>query len=123
MFVFVYNVLCTMYPFVVFLCRQFISDIFSGPIKVFAGGDHSFLIMSNDKTLSDFRIPDAKKQILTLTLPRLAACEMFKDDDTVNQVSDFIALFKGRFINFYFRIRFKKRQIMFNRIWISLLEK
>ncbi|XP_013171805.1 PREDICTED: probable E3 ubiquitin-protein ligase HERC4 isoform X1 [Papilio xuthus] len=64
---------------------DFISDIFSGPIKVFAGGDHSFLIMSNDKTLSDFRVPDAKKQILTLTLPRLAACEMFKDDDTVNQ--------------------------------------
>ncbi|CAG4993690.1 unnamed protein product [Parnassius apollo] len=65
---------------------KFSQEMFSGSIKVFAGGDHSFLIINSDDTVSvDFRVPDSKKQILTLSLPRLAACEMFKDDDAVNQ--------------------------------------
>ncbi|XP_068631040.1 probable E3 ubiquitin-protein ligase HERC4 isoform X2 [Battus philenor] len=64
----------------------FNQEIFNGPLKVFAGGDHSFLVINSDKNMSvDFRVPDMKKQILSLTLPRLAACEMFKDDDAVNQ--------------------------------------
>lgn len=64
----------------------FSSDIFKGPIKVFAGGDHSFLILIGDKNGPvDFRIPDHTKQILTLSIPKLAACEMFKDSDVVNQ--------------------------------------
>ncbi|XP_030028644.1 probable E3 ubiquitin-protein ligase HERC4 isoform X2 [Manduca sexta] len=54
-----------------------------GPVKVFAGGDHSFLVVNCDKV--DFRAPDHTKQILTLTLPKLAACEVFKDHDVVNQ--------------------------------------
>ncbi|XP_075971785.1 HECT and RLD domain containing E3 ubiquitin ligase 4 isoform X2 [Anticarsia gemmatalis] len=61
-------------------------DIFKGPIKVFAGGDHSFLVLSSEKSSpSDFRQPDHTKQIVTLTVPKLAACEVFKDDDVVNQ--------------------------------------
>ncbi|XP_047510214.1 probable E3 ubiquitin-protein ligase HERC4 isoform X5 [Pieris napi] len=62
------------------------STLFNGPIRVFAGGDHSFLVVHSDKSIqADARIPDAKKQILTLNIPKLAACEVFKDDDVVNQ--------------------------------------
>ncbi|CAK1546181.1 unnamed protein product [Leptosia nina] len=60
--------------------------LLNGPIKVFAGGDHSFLVVNSDKSVqTDARIPDPKKQILTLNIPKLAACEVFKDDDVVNQ--------------------------------------
>ncbi|CAH0729413.1 unnamed protein product, partial [Brenthis ino] len=61
-------------------------DIFNGTIRVFAGGDHSFLVINNDKTMtSDLRIPDSKKQILTLNMYKLTACQFFKDSDVVNQ--------------------------------------
>ncbi|KAJ8727556.1 hypothetical protein PYW07_001675 [Mythimna separata] len=64
----------------------FSQDIFKGPIKVFAGGDHSFLIIDHDRSGPvDFRIQDHTKQITTLTIPKLAACEDFKDCDVVNQ--------------------------------------
>lgn len=67
---------------------QFTQEIFKGPIKVFAGGDHSFLIIDHDRSGPiDFRAADHRKQILTLTIPKLAACEVFKDSDVVNQVS------------------------------------
>ncbi|KAL0832902.1 hypothetical protein ABMA28_001047 [Loxostege sticticalis] len=65
--------------------RNFSPDIFSGPIKVFAGGDHSFLVLNCDRVSADFRLPDHSKQILTLTMSKLNACEVFKDDDVVNQ--------------------------------------
>ncbi|XP_072939555.1 probable E3 ubiquitin-protein ligase HERC4 isoform X2 [Epargyreus clarus] len=65
---------------------RFSPDMFNGPIRVFAGGDHSFLVINSDKTISvDLRVPEFKKQILTLNLAKLAACEVFKDDDVVNQ--------------------------------------
>lgn len=55
---------------------------------MFAGGDHSFLVLNSEKPGTvDFRLPDHTKQILTLTLPKLAACQVFKDSDVVNQVS------------------------------------
>ncbi|CAH2254500.1 jg25682 [Pararge aegeria aegeria] len=61
-------------------------DIFNGPIRVFAGGDHSFLIINSDKTIkTDFRLPEQRKQILTLNLAKLTACQFFKDHDVVNQ--------------------------------------
>ncbi|XP_063377365.1 probable E3 ubiquitin-protein ligase HERC4 [Cydia fagiglandana] len=64
----------------------FSQDLFRGPMKVYAGGDHSFLVVNGDKSLgTDFRVPDHNKQVLTLNLPKLAACEMFKDEDVVNQ--------------------------------------
>ncbi|XP_050562405.1 probable E3 ubiquitin-protein ligase HERC3 isoform X1 [Spodoptera frugiperda] len=64
----------------------FSQEIFKGPIKVFAGGDHSFLIIDHDRSGPvDFRIQDHTKQIVTLTIPKLAACEVFKDSDVVNQ--------------------------------------
>lgn len=67
---------------------QFSQEIFKGPIKVFAGGDHSFLIIDHDKSGPvDFRNQDHTKQIVTLTIPKLAACEVFKDSDVVNQVT------------------------------------
>ncbi|XP_052749366.1 probable E3 ubiquitin-protein ligase HERC4 isoform X2 [Galleria mellonella] len=65
--------------------RNFSPDIFSGPMKVFAGGDHSFLITNCDKASADFRVPEHNKQILTLNLPKLYVCETVKDDDVVNQ--------------------------------------
>ncbi|CAH0605431.1 unnamed protein product [Chrysodeixis includens] len=65
---------------------NFTQEIFKGPIKVFAGGDHSFLIIDHDRSGPiDFRTADHRKQILTLTIPKLAACEVFKDSDVVNQ--------------------------------------
>ncbi|KAJ0178719.1 hypothetical protein K1T71_005494 [Dendrolimus kikuchii] len=64
----------------------FSPETFKGPIKVFAGGDHSFVVLSSDKYGPiDFRMSDNTKQILTLTIPKLAACEVFKDNDVVNQ--------------------------------------
>lgn len=61
------------------------TDFLSGPVKVFAGGDHSFVIQIQERNaLVDFRQLDQNRQILTLTMPKLAACEMFKDDDVVN---------------------------------------
>ncbi|CAH2071120.1 unnamed protein product, partial [Iphiclides podalirius] len=61
-------------------------EVLGGAIRVFAGGDHSFLVISSDRgALVDLRMPDPRRQILTLSLPRLAACEMFKDDEAVNQ--------------------------------------
>ncbi|XP_049870394.1 probable E3 ubiquitin-protein ligase HERC4 [Pectinophora gossypiella] len=62
----------------------FSPDTFSGPIKVFAGWDHSFLLLNSTGPV-DFRIPDPSRQILTLSVARLAACEVFKESDTVNQ--------------------------------------
>ncbi|XP_021187331.1 probable E3 ubiquitin-protein ligase HERC3 isoform X2 [Helicoverpa armigera] len=65
---------------------NFSQEIFKGPIKVFAGGDHSFLIIDHDRSGPvDFRIQDHTKQIMTVTLSKLAACEVFKDCDVVNQ--------------------------------------
>ncbi|XP_038223084.1 probable E3 ubiquitin-protein ligase HERC4 isoform X2 [Zerene cesonia] len=65
---------------------NFSPDLLSGPIKVFAGGDHSFLVLSSDKSSpNDARVPDSRRQIMTLNIPKLAACEVFKDDDVVNQ--------------------------------------
>lgn len=64
----------------------FYQDFFKGPIRVFAGGDHSFVTMTSEKAgPSDFRLPDNAKQILTLTAAKLAACELYKDCDVVNQ--------------------------------------
>ncbi|KAM3967385.1 HECT and RLD domain containing E3 ubiquitin ligase 4 [Aphomia sociella] len=63
----------------------FSPDIFSGPMKVFAGGDHSFLVTNCDSATTDFRDPEHSKQILTLNLRKLQACEAIKDDDFVNQ--------------------------------------
>ncbi|CAB3239386.1 unnamed protein product [Arctia plantaginis] len=63
----------------------FSPDVFKGPIKVFAGGDHSFLVTSEKSSPSDFRQPDSSKQIVTLSIPKLGTCEVFKDDDVVNQ--------------------------------------
>ena len=66
---------------------QFSHEVFKGPLKVFAGGDHSFLIIDHDRSGPvDFRIQDHTKQIVTLTIPKLTACEAFKDCDVVNQV-------------------------------------
>ncbi|XP_041971239.1 probable E3 ubiquitin-protein ligase HERC4 isoform X2 [Aricia agestis] len=66
--------------------EPFSAEILNGPIRVFAGGDHSFLLVNSKKPdWSDFRVPDTKKQILTLNLAKLAACQMFKDNDSVNQ--------------------------------------
>ncbi|XP_028027224.1 probable E3 ubiquitin-protein ligase HERC4 isoform X3 [Bombyx mandarina] len=66
--------------------QNFSPEIFKGPIKVFAGGDHSFVVLKGDKSGPvDYRTPDHRKQILTLTLPKLAACQVFKDKDFVNQ--------------------------------------
>ncbi|XP_034829545.1 probable E3 ubiquitin-protein ligase HERC4 isoform X1 [Maniola hyperantus] len=65
---------------------NFPPDIFNGPIRVFAGGDHSFLVVNSDKSIStDLRLPDNKKQILTLSVAKLGACQFFKDHDVVNQ--------------------------------------
>ncbi|KOB65464.1 putative E3 ubiquitin-protein ligase HERC4 [Operophtera brumata] len=62
--------------------KKFSHEVFKGPIKVFAGGDHSFLVLNGQKSGPvDFRLSDHTKQILTLTLPKLAACEVFKDSD------------------------------------------
>ncbi|CAH0763694.1 unnamed protein product [Diatraea saccharalis] len=63
----------------------FTTDVFSGPIKVFAGGDHSFLILNSDKASTDFRLPEHTKQILTMEIAKLTSCQVFKDDDVVNQ--------------------------------------
>ncbi|CAH2991766.1 unnamed protein product [Chilo suppressalis] len=63
----------------------FSRDVFNGPIKVFAGGDHSFLLLNSDKASTDFRNPDNSKQILTMSIAKLATCEVFKDNDVVNQ--------------------------------------
>lgn len=63
----------------------FSPDVFSGPIKVFAGGDHSFLVINTDKTSTDFRVAEQSRQILTMTQAKLATCEVFKDGDVVNQ--------------------------------------
>ncbi|XP_023933810.2 probable E3 ubiquitin-protein ligase HERC4 isoform X2 [Bicyclus anynana] len=61
-------------------------DVLNGPIKVFAGGDHSFLVINSNKTMVvDFRLPEQRKQILTLSMAKLSACEFFKNEDVVNQ--------------------------------------
>ncbi|XP_047528623.1 probable E3 ubiquitin-protein ligase HERC4 isoform X1 [Vanessa atalanta] len=65
---------------------NFTKDGFSGPVKVFAGGDHSFLTVSSDRNETvDFRIPDPTKQILTLNFAKLTACNIVKDNDVVSQ--------------------------------------
>ncbi|XP_050667406.1 probable E3 ubiquitin-protein ligase HERC4 isoform X2 [Leptidea sinapis] len=64
----------------------FTQENLNGRIRVFAGGDHSFLVINSDKSKPvDDRLPESKKQILTLAIPKLAACEVFKDEDVVNQ--------------------------------------
>ncbi|XP_053604119.1 probable E3 ubiquitin-protein ligase HERC4 isoform X3 [Plodia interpunctella] len=64
---------------------NFSSEILSGPLKVFAGFDHSFLVANCEKATTDFRVPDPNKQIITLNLTKLHACESYKDSDVVNQ--------------------------------------
>ncbi|XP_048479250.1 probable E3 ubiquitin-protein ligase HERC4 [Plutella xylostella] len=54
-------------------------DVPSSQLRLFAGADHSFLITTADPAV------ELHKQIVTLTVPRLAAAEVFKDDDVVNQ--------------------------------------
>ncbi|KAL4716608.1 hypothetical protein ACJJTC_008243, partial [Scirpophaga incertulas] len=63
----------------------FTLDLLSRPIKVFAGGDHSFLVLNADRSTADFRIPDESKQIITLSISKLESCEVFKHEDVVNQ--------------------------------------
>ncbi|XP_013200731.1 probable E3 ubiquitin-protein ligase HERC4 [Amyelois transitella] len=63
----------------------FSPEILGGPIKVFAGFDHSFLVTNCERATADFRIPDPNKQILTLNLTKLHSCESYKDSDVVNQ--------------------------------------
>ncbi|KAJ2952078.1 hypothetical protein O0L34_g4345 [Tuta absoluta] len=63
----------------------FTPDLFRGPMKVFAGWDHSFLLLNGGNGPADFRAHDPSKQILTLNLPKLANCQGFKESDTVSQ--------------------------------------
>ncbi|CAH2105537.1 unnamed protein product [Euphydryas editha] len=73
-------------PFAPRADSPFTPDGFIGPIRVFAGGDHSFLVVSSDKKATvDLRVPDTKMQILTLNMTKLTACQFFKDNDVVNQ--------------------------------------
>ncbi|XP_059046133.1 probable E3 ubiquitin-protein ligase HERC4 isoform X2 [Achroia grisella] len=55
----------------------FSPEVFSGPMKVFAGGDHSFLVTNCDNS--------ELQPILTLNLSKLHVCEAIKDDEVVNQ--------------------------------------
>ncbi|KAI5632182.1 regulator of chromosome condensation (RCC1) repeat domain-containing protein [Phthorimaea operculella] len=64
---------------------NFTPDVFRGPMKVFAGWDHSFLLLNGGNGPADFRTPDPSKQILTLNLPKLNTCQAFKESDTVSQ--------------------------------------
>ncbi|CAG9559714.1 unnamed protein product [Danaus chrysippus] len=64
---------------------NFSPEIFSGPVKVFAGGDHSFLILNSEKSPADCRVPDASKQILSLSNAKLVPCLVFKNNDVVSQ--------------------------------------
>ncbi|XP_026322032.1 probable E3 ubiquitin-protein ligase HERC4 isoform X2 [Hyposmocoma kahamanoa] len=61
----------------------FSPEVFSGPIKVFAGGDHSFLLLNSVGT--DFRSPECSKQILSLNYDKLQLCQQFKESDSVSQ--------------------------------------
>lgn len=56
-------------------------------MRVYAGGDHSFLLVNGDKTMcTDFRVSEHNKQVLALNIAKLSACEVFKDADVVSQV-------------------------------------
>ncbi|XP_073943044.1 HECT and RLD domain containing E3 ubiquitin ligase 4 isoform X2 [Choristoneura fumiferana] len=66
--------------------QTFPPTVFSGPMRVYAGGDHSFLLVNGDKTMgTDFRVPEHNKQVLALNVAKLATCEVFKDADVVSQ--------------------------------------
>lgn len=58
----------------------------TGSVQIFAGGDHSFCtVNSMERPPVDYRQTDPKKQTLSLSIPKLSACQMFKDGDRVNQ--------------------------------------
>ncbi|GBP76333.1 Probable E3 ubiquitin-protein ligase HERC3 [Eumeta japonica] len=81
-----YALVPTPVPFVPNEESPYSPSLLKGPVRIFAGWDHSFLAVATDISVSkDFRQFDFAKQILTLNVPTLSICETFKDSDTVNQ--------------------------------------